>query len=70
MSDMPLKRFLSLVTLSNVGISLVYSAVGTYATDIASFLGALAAAVMLPALAAALFRTLSRIRHLRRLANG
>ena len=70
MSGISFRRFLSLVTLSNFGISLVYSAVGSYAVDVSSFLLAVAAAVMLPALAAALFRTLSRVRRSRRVANG
>ncbi len=70
MSGMSLRRFLSLVIPSNFGISLVYSAVGSYAVDVPSFLLAFAAAVMLPALAAALFRTLSRVRNSGRIANS
>ena len=70
MSGMSLRRFLCLVTLSNLGISLVYAAVGNYAVDVSSFLLAVAAAVMLPVLAAALFRTLLRVRNLGRVSDG
>ncbi len=44
----PLGRFFALVTLSNVGISLAYAAVGAYAAGVQSFLLAFAGAVVLP----------------------
>ena len=52
----PLGRFFVLVTLSNVGISLAYAAVGAYASDVESFLLAFAGAVILPGVAMAIAR--------------
>lgn len=48
---MPLNRFILLVLLSNLGISLVYAAIGAYSAHLNSFLLAFAAAIILPAIA-------------------
>ncbi|MGB9936458.1 MAG: TVP38/TMEM64 family protein [Methanobacterium sp.] len=53
---MPLKRFLLLVLLSNLGISIAYGAVGAYSAQINSFLVAFAAAILLPALGMAILK--------------
>ncbi|MDI6724417.1 MAG: VTT domain-containing protein [Methanobacterium sp.] len=45
---MPLNRFILLILLSNLGISLVYAAIGDYSAHINSFLLAFAGAVILP----------------------
>lgn len=54
MSRMPLRRFLPLVALSNLGLSAVYAAVGTYAATVDSFLLAFAGAIALPLIGLAL----------------
>ena len=48
MSGMSAYRFLLLSTLSNVGISAVYAAVGTFSATVNSFLFAFAGAVIVP----------------------
>jgi len=48
---MPLNRFILLILLSNLGISLVYAAIGAYSAHINSFLLAFAGAVILPTIA-------------------
>ncbi len=48
---MPFARFVLLATLSNLGISLAYSAVGAYALEVESFLLALGGAIALPGVA-------------------
>lgn len=48
---MPLNRFILIILLSNLGISLAYSAIGAYSANINSFLLAFAAAIVLPAIA-------------------
>jgi uncharacterized membrane protein YdjX (TVP38/TMEM64 family) len=48
---MPLNRFILLVLLSNLGISVVYAAIGAYSAQINSFLMAFAGAIILPATA-------------------
>ena len=48
---MPLNYFILLVLLSNLGISLVYAAIGAYSAQINSFLMAFAGAIILPAIA-------------------
>ena len=50
-SRMPKRRFLLLVTLSNLGISSLYAAVGALALSLDSFLLAFASALVLPAIA-------------------
>lgn len=45
---MSFMRFIILVTLSNVGISLVYAAAGAWSAGIRSFVPALAASIVLP----------------------
>ena len=45
---MKLTRFIFMVTLSNLGISMVYAAVGAYSAHINSFLLAFAAAIIFP----------------------
>ena len=51
MSRMPLARFMTLTTLSNLGISAVYAAVGALSATIHSFLLAMAGSILLPWLA-------------------
>ena len=48
---MPIRRFLLLATLSNVGIALAYAAVGAYALEVESFLLAFGGAIILPGIA-------------------
>lgn len=48
---MPFRRFLTVSLLSNLGISLAYAAVGAYSANVASFLVALAGALLVPATA-------------------
>jgi uncharacterized membrane protein YdjX (TVP38/TMEM64 family) len=45
---MKFRRFIFMVTISNLGISMVYAAVGTYSAHINSFLLAFAAAIIFP----------------------
>ena len=45
---MPFGRFLLLSTLSNLGISLVYAAIGAYAADLNAFFLAVAGSMLLP----------------------
>lgn len=45
---MKFNRFISMVTISNLGISMVYAAVGAYSAHINSFLFAFAAAMIFP----------------------
>lgn len=47
---MPLNRFILIILLSNLGISLAYSAIGAYSANINSFLLAFVAAIVLPAI--------------------
>jgi len=47
----PMARFLTLAFLSNLGISLVYAAVGAFSATVDSFLLAFGGAILLPALA-------------------
>jgi uncharacterized membrane protein YdjX (TVP38/TMEM64 family) len=53
---MPLKSFILLVLLSNLGISIVYSFIGAYSEYINSFLLALVGAIILPGAAMAIFK--------------
>lgn len=48
MSRMSVGRFTLLMLLSNLGVSIVYAAVGAYAAEVESFLLAFAASVILP----------------------
>ena len=58
-AGMPIRRFLLLASLSNLGIALAYAAVGAYALEVESFLLAFGGAVVLPGVAmmVARFRT-------------
>ena len=47
---MPLNRFVLLILLSNLGISLVYTGIGAYAAHINSFLMAFAGSIIFPAI--------------------
>jgi uncharacterized membrane protein YdjX (TVP38/TMEM64 family) len=53
---MPLRRFLLLCTLSNLGVSVVYAAVGAFSASVNSFLLAFAGAILVPLLAMMLMR--------------
>ena len=50
-AGMPLRRFVLLAGLSNLGVAAVYAGIGAYALAVDSFLLAFAAAVVLPGLA-------------------
>lgn len=59
LSEMPLRRFLLLTGLANLGMAATYAAVGAFAVEVNSFLLAFAGAILLPGLAmlsARLFR--------------
>jgi len=56
MSGMPAYRFLLLTTLSNLGISAVYAAIGALSATLNSFLLAVAASILVPLLAIFLMR--------------
>jgi uncharacterized membrane protein YdjX (TVP38/TMEM64 family) len=53
---MHIKRFILLILLSNLGISIVYSFIGAYSGYINSFLLAFAGAILLPGTAMAIFK--------------
>jgi uncharacterized membrane protein YdjX (TVP38/TMEM64 family) len=53
---MHIKRFILLILLSNLGISIVYSFIGAYSGYINSFLLAFAGAILLPSTAMAIFK--------------
>ena len=53
---MRFKRFILLVLLSNLGISIAYSFIGAYSGYINSFLLAFAGAIILPGAAMAIFK--------------
>jgi uncharacterized membrane protein YdjX (TVP38/TMEM64 family) len=61
LARMPFGKFLGLCLLSNLGISLAYSAVGAITADLRSFLLAFAGAILLPGIAMALARPLKRM---------
>ncbi|MBI2689377.1 MAG: VTT domain-containing protein [Acidobacteria bacterium] len=56
MTAMPMRRFLLLTTLANVGIGTLYAAVGAFAMEWNSFLGAFLGSLAVPALAQAIMR--------------
>jgi uncharacterized membrane protein YdjX (TVP38/TMEM64 family) len=56
MTAMPFRRFLLLTTLANAGIGTLYAAVGAFATEWNSFLGAFLGSLIVPALAQAMMR--------------
>lgn len=60
LSGMPLHRFLLLSTLSNLGISAVYAAVGAFSATTSSFLLAFAGSILLPLLAMIATKPISR----------
>ncbi len=62
LSRMPLRRFLLLVSLSNLGLAAAWSAVGAFAATINSFLLAFAGAVLLPGLGLFVVRMLGKKR--------
>jgi membrane protein DedA with SNARE-associated domain len=49
-SRMPLRTFLPIVALSNLGVAAAYGAVGALAAEAASFLVVFAASILVPAL--------------------
>lgn len=51
MTAMPMRRFMILTTLANVGIGTLYAAVGAFAMEWNSFLGAFLGSLAVPALA-------------------
>jgi uncharacterized membrane protein YdjX (TVP38/TMEM64 family) len=53
---MRLKRFIILILLSNLGISIAYSFIGAYSGHVNSFLLAFAGAILLPGVAMAIFK--------------
>lgn len=53
---MPLNRFILLILLSNLGISLAYAAIGAYSAHINSFLMAFAGAIILPCIVMAILK--------------
>jgi len=55
-SKMPVVRFLLLSALSNLGISIVYAAVGAFSSTVNSFLLAFGGAILLPAMAMIVMR--------------
>lgn len=55
-SAMPFRRFLWLTTLANAGIGSLYAAVGAFAMEWNSFLGAFFGSIAVPALAQAIMR--------------
>lgn len=54
MSEMPMRRFMVLTTLANIGIGTLYAAVGAYAMEWNSFLGAFLGSLLVPAVAQAM----------------
>ncbi|MFN0102517.1 MAG: DedA family protein [Bryobacteraceae bacterium] len=54
MTAMPVRRFMLLTTLANVGIGTLYAAVGAFAMEWNSFLGAFLGSLAVPALAQAM----------------
>lgn len=56
MTEMPMRRFLVLTTLANTGIGILYAAVGAFAMEWNSFLGAFLGSLAVPALAQAMMR--------------
>ncbi|HEU0121060.1 MAG TPA: VTT domain-containing protein [Bryobacteraceae bacterium] len=56
MTEMPMRRFLVLTTLANTGIGILYAAVGAFAMEWNSFLGAFFGSLAVPALAQAMMR--------------
>lgn len=56
MTAMPLRRFMVLTSLANVGIGTLYAAVGAFAMEWNSFLGAFLGSLAVPALAQAIMR--------------
>lgn len=56
--SMSLNRFVLLILLSNLGISMVYAAIGAYSAHINSFLMAFAGAIILPAVTMAILKGL------------
>jgi uncharacterized membrane protein YdjX (TVP38/TMEM64 family) len=62
MTAMPMRRFLILTTLANVGIGTLYAAVGAYAMEWNSFLAAFLGSLALPGLAQLLTQAMMRMR--------
>ena len=56
MTGMPFRRFMLLTTLANAGIGTLYAAVGAYAMEWNSFLGAFLGSLIVPSLAQAMMR--------------
>jgi uncharacterized membrane protein YdjX (TVP38/TMEM64 family) len=62
MSEMPIARFLLLSALSNLGVSVVYAAVGAFSSTVNSFLLAFGGAILVPAITMILMRRISQNR--------
>ena len=60
LSRMPFRRFFLMVSLSNLGLSAAWSAIGAYAATIDSFLLAFAGALLLPAVGLVIVKLLGR----------
>lgn len=58
MSKMPVKRFLVLVALANLGMSAIYAAVGAFAAEVNTFLLAFFGAILVPGIAMLIVRRL------------
>jgi uncharacterized membrane protein YdjX (TVP38/TMEM64 family) len=58
MSRMPVRRFLFVIALSNLGMSAIYAAVGAYAAEVNTFLLAFFGAILVPAIAMLIVRRL------------
>jgi uncharacterized membrane protein YdjX (TVP38/TMEM64 family) len=56
MTGMPFRRFMVITTLANAGIGTLYAAVGAFAMEWNSFLGAFLGSLIVPALAQAIMR--------------
>jgi uncharacterized membrane protein YdjX (TVP38/TMEM64 family) len=65
LAGVPFPRYIGITTLANAGISIIYCAAGAKALQSGSFLLAFAGAVVLPALATAIYRRLPRARRSR-----
>ncbi len=61
-SEMPVGRFLLLSALSNLGVSVVYAAVGAFSSTVNSFLLAFGGAILVPSIAMIVMRQLGKER--------
>ena len=63
LSEMPIRRFLFLAGLANLGIAATYASVGAFAVEVNSFLLAFAGSILLPGLAMLSARLFRRPEH-------